>query len=163
MGRRRRGSPDAFEYAAGRLERERRQREMGDPLPELAPGLDVPGGYRRQRRATWIIVIVLLLLVLGRGAAQRSLSADCSRAKLRLTPATTEPMQRVRWSATGPKGTAIEVRLDARPVTATGAVLTKCQAQGGFPAPTGLGGHRVTLVDVADGRTIATADLVVTG
>lgn len=162
-GGRGRDEPDPYEQAAARLEAERRSRDLGDPIPDLPPGLTAPLPDRRKmRRTLYLIGAVLLILIVGRLTARSrapQLAADCTRLQIAITPGEVRRGHAVNWSATGPSGRPITVAIGGRRVSTDRTTLTGCTATGKFLVAVGPGRYQVTL---DDGAGSATAPLSVT-
>lgn len=163
MRRRRQPPPDAYEYAARRGEADRRSRALGDPLPPPAYGLDLAPFAPRLRRQAMVLGGVLLLLVLGGMIRNRPTPADCAAPRLALSAGTVARGETLRWTATGPRGTAVAVELDGRRVSQPGVTLADCRAAGFLVIDGSAGQRTVQLVDPGSGRVLATARVQVTG
>lgn len=159
--------PDPYEIAVHRIESDRRSREMGDPMPALPPGLDVPLPGRRMHRTIWLLAGALVLLVVGRLATSSrtpTLAADCTRAQFKLSSSEVRTGGPVRWSATGPADTPVEVRVDQRRTSEPGITLAGCKASGAFLlVGVAAGKHTVSLLNSRTGSRLAAAALTVTG
>lgn len=161
---RRGDSPDFYERSLRRIDEDRRNREMGEPMP-APPSLDAPLPTRRLRRTLLLIAAALVILVLGRAATQSrspKLAASCTKLALKLSAAEVRTGAVLRWSATGPAGTPITVALDGKAVSRPGIALVKCAASDGFITGATPGRHAVTLVDGRTGTVVASSAVTVT-
>lgn len=162
--RRRNDQPDHYERVLRRIDLDRRNKEMGDPMPGPPPGLDVPIPRRRMRQVTLLLGGALVVLVLGRAATSSrppALPANCTTPALKLSSSEVRSGGPVRWAATGPTGTVM-VALDGKQVSRPGTSLAHCRADGTFITSAKPGKHTVTLVDGRTGAVVATLPLTVT-